>query len=216
MPSTNQWTIALVAVVLTVIVVWWKSKDKKEKHITSKQKQAIQQTFTRNPNQIIASHQRSSLNVKVKDLYTLNDGQWLNDEIINFYLALLIDKNLNQLSISHRTLRVLFMNSFFYTKLTQNGYNYKNVKRWTRVEKFRKKGIIGINNIFEMDKIIFPINISNVHWCCGCINIKDKQFEYYDSMHGSPYKFFLIMQKYIQDEYYDKIVQNNSSNYILD
>ena len=30
--------------------------------------------------------------------------------------------------------------------------------------------------------ILFPINLNNVHWTCAAINLKDKRFEYYDSM----------------------------------
>ena len=39
-------------------------------------------------------------------------------------------------------------------------------------------------DIFEMDKVIFPVHLGN-HWCTAVINLRDKKFEYYDSM-GSP------------------------------
>ena len=40
-------------------------------------------------------------------------------------------------------------------------------------------------DIFAKDLVIFPINIGNLHWTAGAINIKEKRFEFYDSMGGS-------------------------------
>lgn len=41
---------------------------------------------------------------------------------------------------------------------------------------------------FEKDIIIIPVNHSNMHWCCSAVNIKEKRFEYYDSL-GRPRDF---------------------------
>lgn len=41
-------------------------------------------------------------------------------------------------------------------------------------------------DIFTKDIVIFPINHNNMHWACGAINIKDKRFEYYDSLSSEP------------------------------
>lgn len=37
-------------------------------------------------------------------------------------------------------------------------------------------------DVFEKDIIIFPINIHNTHWTCAAVNVKQKRFEYYDSL----------------------------------
>lgn len=37
---------------------------------------------------------------------------------------------------------------------------------------------------FEKDVLIFPINIGNSHWTCAAINVREKRFEYYDSLGG--------------------------------
>jgi sentrin-specific protease 1 len=47
----------------------------------------------------------------------------------------------------------LVLNSFFYTKLVNAGYQYAGVRRWTKKV-----------DVFEHDVIIVPINISNAHW----------------------------------------------------
>ena len=101
------------------------------------------------------------------------------------------------------------MNTFFYAKLSENSYTYKNVKRLTKPIKLKKKGIIIQNSIFELDKIIFPVHIGGVHWCCGCINIRDKKIEYYDSMNGSALQFFRIIKQYLKDEHIDKLKLNH-------
>ena len=60
--------------------------------------------------------------------------------------------------------------------------------------------------------MIFPINHHNTHWTLGCVNIRDKKIEYYDSMGGSSDNFNKIMKQYIQDEWNDKIVLGNTKN----
>ena len=210
----DPWTAAIVLSVVGLIALWMFKKSKQNQSsdnnpcISLDEERLIQDILNNNPtNKVIAIHQKSSLHLKQKDFCTLQDGQWLNDEVINFYIALLMDKCIK----SHK--RILFFNSFFYTRLIENGYNYNNVRRWTRIEKLRKKGINGVNNIFELDKIIFPINLSNIHWSCGCLNFKDKTIEYYDSMNRSNDQnknhFFKTMRQYLYDEYKDKINGNN-------
>lgn len=38
--------------------------------------------------------------------------------------------------------------------------------------------------MFNLDKIIIPIHLS-MHWCLAVINLKEKRFEYYDSLLGN-------------------------------
>jgi sentrin-specific protease 1 len=37
-------------------------------------------------------------------------------------------------------------------------------------------------DIFKKDVVLIPINLGNMHWTAGVINVKQKRFEYYDSM----------------------------------
>ena len=52
-------------------------------------------------------------------------------------------------------------------------YNYKNVSRWS-------KKLLG-EDIFNLRKILIPINEENQHWTCIVIFMKEKQIQYYDS-----------------------------------
>lgn len=136
-----------------------------------------------NSNEVLA--QKFNVEMTRKNLLCLNDRQWLNDEVINFYMNLLGERKTK--------LKCHFFNTFFYAKLTQRDkYDYISVKRWT-------KNV----DLFKMDKIFVPIHLGT-HWTLAVINLKDKRFEYYDSLNGSPHKILTHLRKYIQDESMDK------------
>ncbi|KAJ9101474.1 hypothetical protein QFC19_005125 [Naganishia cerealis] len=127
--------------------------------------------------------------VSTRDLQTLGPKNWLNDEVINFYGAMLMDR-----AKKEGKRKVHFFNSFFFSKMAKDGYEKSRIGRWTKKI-----------DIFAKDIIIFPINQNNVHWVCGAINIKDKRFEFYDSMSTVPNtKAFAVMREYLQKEHMDK------------
>lgn len=159
-------------------------------------------------NKVLFVHSIQGIEIRRRDLNTLYGTNWLNDEVINFYMALLQDQNNNNNCDNN-----YYMNTFFYTKLTENNiYTYNNVRRWTLNKKFAKKGInINlIHSIFDFKKVLIPINVKNYHWVCGCINFSNQTIEYYDSMdHNQIFgNFFQNIRKYLLDEYNDKQPKN--------
>jgi len=137
------------------------------------------------------------LEVTRKDLLTLKGSNWLNDEVINFYMELLFDRSKNKSKDGDGDVPMCncyFFSSFFYSKIfyDQKEYNYKAVARWTKKL-----------SIFALDKLIFPVHLSN-HWCLAVINFRDKRFEYYDSLHGGNAQCMECMKRYVQDESMDK------------
>jgi sentrin-specific protease 1 len=51
------------------------------------------------------------------------------------------------------------------------------------------------------------------HWILSVINIRDKRYEYYDSMNGNSYKtIFENYKKYLKEEEKDKKVNENKIN----
>merc|ERR1712190_487952 len=165
--------------------------------LSDEEENLIEQILEEPLNKKVGAHKGQSLDVTVKDLCTLEDGQWLNDEVMNFYMALLQDRNLQRRQQQNDHICVLLMNTFFFTKLSSDSYNYKAVKRWTKKIKLKKKGLAHVDTIFELDKFIFPVHVNKIHWCCGCINFKDKKFEYYDSMNGTSSSFFRDIRRYL-------------------
>ncbi|KAI1733706.1 hypothetical protein F4680DRAFT_440691 [Xylaria scruposa] len=94
------------------------------------------------------------------DIQRLDEGQFLNDNIIIFYLRYL-QKNLEDTN-KDLARRIFFQNTFFYDKLkptkTGQGISYDSVKTWTsRVD------------LFSKDFIIVPIN-EHSHWYVAIIH----------------------------------------------
>jgi len=104
--------------------------------------------------------------VDFADLLRLDEGEFLNDQLIDFYLLYLFD----QMKVSHD--RVYIFNTHFFTTLTRKSpgqkalINYSAVARWTSKE-----------DIFGYDYVVVPIN-QDVHWylaiICNVSNIPRK------------------------------------------
>jgi len=141
--------------------------------------------------------------VQRASMQTLKPGEWLNDEIIHhFYLML--SKRDEELCMNDPTRqRSHFFKSFFITKVLNEGnascdgkYEYRNVKRWS-------KKVPG-KDIFKLDKILFPINMGNMHWIAAVIFMKKKRIEIFDSMGSDGGRYLEALFSYIQDEHMDK------------
>ncbi|KAJ1608317.1 ULP1 like chllamydin domain-containing protease [Cryptosporidium canis] len=162
-----------------------------------------------NRGQVIAVNHRSNIELSIDLVQCLNSQQWLNDELINFYFSMLQERNDRQVAKGLK-LKVWLWNSFFYSKLTSDqtngtGYCYRNVSRWTQRKKI---------DLFDYDLVLLPINVNNVHWTLGMVDLKLGNIQYFDSLGGSfqdhlgctkmSAAFFQNMSRYIQDEYMDK------------
>lgn len=125
------------------------------------------------------------LRVTRKDIHTLADLNWLNDEVINFYMNLLIARSTND-----KYPKVHAMNTFFYPKLVSGGH--ASLKRWTRKV-----------DIFAQDLVVVPIHLG-IHWCMSIIDFRDKSIRYFDSMGGKNPKCLSALRQYLEDESLDK------------
>ncbi|OQS00336.1 SUMO protease [Thraustotheca clavata] len=136
--------------------------------------------------------QKFNIDITRNLLQCLHPGQWLNDEIINFYFQMLAERD----AVIHRGLGIQkshFFNSFFFSKVSEGGYNFINVRRWTRKI-----------DLFAMDKIFIPVNIRNVHWCLAVIFMSEKRIQYFDSMNGAGTECLNILLRYLGDEHQHK------------
>ncbi|KAI0157532.1 hypothetical protein GGR57DRAFT_510559 [Xylariaceae sp. FL1272] len=93
------------------------------------------------------------------DIQRLDEGEFLNDNIIIFYLRYLQQKLEEEQPAWAK--RIYFQNTFFYDKLkptkASQGINYERVKGWTSKV-----------DLFEKDFIIVPINEYS-HWYVAII-----------------------------------------------
>ncbi|XP_074429643.1 sentrin-specific protease 2-like [Larus michahellis] len=113
------------------------------------------------PDEIMSS--AFKLRVTRQDIRTLGNLCWLNDEVINFYMGLVMERSKKAGYPS-----VHAFSSFFYEKLTSGGY--EAVGRWTRRV-----------DLFHKDIILVPINL-RLHWTLAVIDTRKKTVKYYDSL----------------------------------
>lgn len=103
---------------------------------------------------------KKKISVDWIDLERLDEGEYLNDTLVAFYLRFL-EHQLEEKSASLAK-KIYFFNTFFFASLTntpkgKKGINYEAVKNWTRSI-----------DIFSYDYIVVPINESQ-HWYLAII-----------------------------------------------
>ncbi|KAJ8070837.1 hypothetical protein OCU04_001199 [Sclerotinia nivalis] len=99
---------------------------------------------------------KKTATVDKQDIYRLDDGEFLNDNLIMFYLLWLEQQHPELAN------RVYVHNTFFYASLTKTakgkrGINYEAVERWTAKV-----------DLLSYDYIIVPVN-ENTHWYVAII-----------------------------------------------
>lgn len=156
------------------------------------------------PTEILASQDADS--VQRGSMQTLRPGQWLNDEVINYFLKNCLAKR-DEIICTRQPgrKRSHFFNSFFVQTMfdeknnhpdLRGRYNYKNVKRWS-------KKVPG-KDIFNLKYILCPINLDNMHWTSAVIFMEEKRIQYYDSMGGTDRTKLKGLLEYVKDEYKTK------------
>lgn len=103
-----------------------------------------------------------NISITKKDLRSLGSRQWLNDEVINSYLAYLHN--------THIESKIGFTNTFFYVSLKQNGNEYTN--KWDGIFRYR---------IDIFSHFLIPIT-TGAHWFLLDLDFDNKAMNVYDSM----------------------------------
>jgi len=133
------------------------------------------------------------------DIRTCAPSMWLNDQVVNFFMKLLEQRDdalaAAAVAKGEERRKNCFFSSFFMSKLLDDdkGYKYSNVKRWSKA-----------GDLFTYDKVFFPVNIDNSHWCLAVIHMQKKEIQYFDSAQGSGREYLIHLQRYLQDEHQDK------------
>uniref|UniRef100_A0A8C3KB11 SUMO specific peptidase 2 n=1 Tax=Calidris pygmaea TaxID=425635 RepID=A0A8C3KB11_9CHAR len=134
------------------------------------------------PDEIMSS--AFKLKVTREDIQTLRNLCWLNDEIINFYLHLVVERNKKEGYPA-----VHAFSTFFYSKLS--AWGYKAVRRWTRNV-----------DLFKQDIILVPVHL-RLHWTLAVIDVREKVIKHFDSM-GQKGDAICKIFKYLQEESREK------------
>ncbi|KTB18811.1 Ubiquitin-like-specific protease 1 [Nakaseomyces glabratus] len=143
-----------------------RSKQKSERlvpNLTQKEVDEVKKVLQRSDNGLLMN--RENLEIFVRDFKTLGKARWLNDTIIEFFMKNIEKSNAN----------IVAFNSFFYTTLSERGY--QGVRRWMK----RKK-----KQIAKLDKIFVPVNLNQSHWALGMIDIENKRIIFADSLSNGP------------------------------
>ncbi|KAK6640415.1 hypothetical protein RUM44_012109 [Polyplax serrata] len=153
--------------------------------LSEEQEMKIQKAIEREPRQEVLV-EGFGIRITRRDMQTLRGLNWLNDEVINFYMNLIMSRNMKDKSLP----KVYAFNTFFYTKLFTNGY--QSLRRWTKQV-----------DIFSHDMILVPIHLG-MHWCMSVIDFRSKFIKYYDSV-GAPNDVCLDqLLLYLKSESLDK------------
>ncbi|KAI0728613.1 cysteine proteinase [Fomitopsis betulina] len=138
-----------------------------------------------------------ALQIEHKDMTRLAPDKWLNDEIVNFYGQLMMNraeviKKKAGTNGKKKPLEIYYFNTFFWQKISKQTYEESRLDRWTK--KF---------DIFAKDIVLIPINHNNTHWTAAAINFRRKRIESYDSM-GMPRRAVFERLKYWLDKEHRK------------
>ncbi|KAJ3021282.1 SUMO1 sentrin specific peptidase 1 [Thoreauomyces humboldtii] len=148
--------------------------------LTDDQEDLIDETLQGPRKQVVISC--FNVDLTRESIATLSPGAWLDDEIINIYGQLIMER---AHADQENFLKVHFFNTHFYPFLSKG---FAQVKRWTRKI-----------DIFSMDCVLIPIHLG-VHWTCGIINLREKRFEFYDSLGGPGAVHIRLMRHYLEEE----------------
>jgi sentrin-specific protease 1 len=124
----------------------------------------------------------------------LRERTWLNDEVINFYMSMLQERDDRLCQEQPGRSSSHYFNSFFMSKLLEKGtYTFSNVRRWTK--KF---------DVSSKDKIFLPVNISNTHWTLAVVYVRKKEIVYFDSMNGDGTRYLQALARWFREDVKDK------------
>ncbi|KAK3283266.1 hypothetical protein CYMTET_9029 [Cymbomonas tetramitiformis] len=148
------------------------------------------------PSEVVAINNFANIQITVSTIRCLQAGEWLNDEVINYFLALLQQRELRKRPGEPR---FHFFSTFFYNALfaRNKNFNYQAVQRWTTVEKLNY-------SLIKCRKVFVPVHQQGSHWVLAVINLVDEQVEYYDSMGGVDRTCMSNLKSYIAEEFNDK------------
>jgi Ulp1 family protease len=143
-----------------------------------------------------------------ENIQCLKPGEWLNDEVINFYLQMLEDRDTNKKKTYNYSDINCYLNTFVFQ-------NYISKRGFTSI----KRTIQKLKNSFIDSKEYIPIHIKNrnegKHWRLGVVYNKQKKILVIDSLPrdcdcGVMFNVTLNQFKN-KKQYYNNSISNRSS-----
>lgn len=161
--------------------------EEKMPQLTKEMATAVSRALAQSdPNLVLSA--AFKLRITQRDLATLQEGGWLNDEVINFYLSLITERS----SGGAAELKVYSFSTFFFPKLRGRGSGragHSEVKRWTKAV-----------DLFSYDLVLVPLHLG-VHWALAVIDLKSKTVKSYDSMGQRHDDICSLLLHYLKEEH---------------
>ena len=137
---------------------------------------------------------------------------WLNDEIVNAWMATIVDAKLEQTNYKKTAKDVpafVAYSSQWYTNYKQKK-GVQGIATWSR-----RKGIKG-EKLLKAERIFFPVN-TGAHWMLLIISPRKKRIEFLDSLNDSEgnysQRFYGIAREWLAMELGDKYKAEEWENY---
>lgn len=129
-----------------------------------------------------------------KDLSTcFTPMAWLNDEVINSYLALIVDylRRTNHNNGRGDKPRFHAFNTFFFSNMRDKGY--QSVRRWANRAK------IGGASLLDVDTVFVPVH-NSAHWTLIVIKPMERTIEHFDSLGSLSHRHVGVMKDWLRNE----------------
>ena len=152
----------------------------------------LEQAFARDGNPTYAENSCGH-SVCHEDVLTLKGTSWLNDKVIDLCFWALQQRDSKKLwNLQKRVAtRNLFFRACFAVMLTTDTYmDYKNLAMWTKNA-----------DIFEQERLFFPVNINQSHWVCVVVYVKEQKIVVFDSMGNKHEKLVLLFFRFLCNEH---------------
>lgn len=143
---------------------------------------------------------KDRLGVTAADLATLAPGRWLNDQVINCFMAIINRRSVPTAGTAAHAgadtpgadppanaRPVHAFNSFLFSKFCQHGFD--GVKRWTKKV-----------DLLSKELLLVPVNVGNEHWVLLAADLKRKRISCYDSLGGRHKKKVGQLRAYLASE----------------
>jgi Ulp1 family protease len=117
-------------------------------------------------------------------------------QVINFYMKMLDERDRELCAKNSDRKRSYYSNSFF---MSQGKKGYSNVQKWTK----NKRETVVVD-IFNLNKLFFPVNHHNTHWSLLVVFMRAKEIHHYDSLNGQGTEFSRQVINWLGKEMMDK------------
>ncbi len=129
----------------------------------------------------------------MRDIRTLNTGEWLNDSVINNFALFLLEEYAQSLPTE---CDIMILSSQWYASLTKVVGKLEFASAKSTLQK-------NLKDIFAMRMALIPINLGNSHWALVAVFLEELSIVYFDSLYDNPKGSALIMENVLQYLHYD-------------